>query len=278
MKRYIFDKEKIEESISDFYAATGIATVLYDADGETVAASRAYTKYCAAIRKNDGCALECSRSNYVHMDEAKRTGETVFYTCHAGIMEAIKPIFYEDTLIAYLQIGQFRDGAGRYSNEKNVEGKIALYGLDKKEMLPLYREIPIVSSEKLQALQNLMNTMVKSFWGDGLIRSKRSMLSVKIEQYIKEHIEEKIYVEELCKAFFLSKNALYALFEREFQSTVNEFILSERMKSAKRLLKETNLPLAEIAAACGFDDYNYFIRIFKKKSGVPPLQYKKMQK
>ena len=278
MKRYIFEKEKIEKSISDFYVATGIAAVLYDADGETVAASRAYTKYCAAIRQKDGCALECSRSNYVHMDEAKRTKKTVFYTCHAGIMEAIEPIFYEDTLIAYLQIGQFKDGAGTYSNEKNVAAKIERYGLDKKEMLPLYRGIPMVSSEKLQALQNLMNTMVKSFWGDGLIRSKRSMLSVKIEQYIKEHIEEKIYVEELCKAFFLSKNALYALFKREFQSTVNEFILSKRMKSAKRLLKETNLSLTEIAAACGFDDYNYFIRIFKKKNGISPLQYRKMQK
>ena len=278
MGKYIFDGKKIERSISDFYIGTGIAAVLYDADGETVAASKSYTKYCAAVRKNEKRVLACSRSNYLQMDEAKRTGKTVFYTCHAGLMEVIKPIFYEDTLIAYLQIGQFRDGAGTYSNEGKALRAAESYGLDGEKILSLYKDLPVVSSEKLQALQNLMDTIVKSFWSDGLIHSKRSMLSVRIEQYVRQRLDEKIYVEELCEKFSLSKNALYALFEREFQNTVSGFILSERIKRAKKLLKETDKTITEIAAACGFDDYNYFIRIFKKRSGITPLQFRKTQK
>lgn len=42
------------------------------------------------------------------------------------------------------------------------------------------------------------------------------------------------------------------------------------------MLMESELPLAEISAQCGFKDYNYFITVFKKTVGIPPKKYKNL--
>ena len=121
-----------------------------------------------------------------------------------------------------------------------------------------------------------MDVLIQSFWVDGLIRTNRSMLSVKLEQYILENIDKKIQVEDICEKFFISKSTLYRLFRTEFETTVNEYILQKRLQHAKTLLKEKQeLDISQISDACGFTDYNYFIRLFKKTFGVTPLQFRK---
>ena len=140
----------------------------------------------------------------------------------------------------------------------------------------LYEELPVVSEEKLHSLYHILDILVKSFWVDGLITYNRSMLSIKIERYIDEHIGEKIGLNEICNEFFLSKNAVYRLFHDEFHSTVNDFIITKRLKRAQELLQtKPELNVTQISSICGFPDYNYFIRLFKKQVGSTPLQFRK---
>jgi AraC-like DNA-binding protein len=55
-----------------------------------------------------------------------------------------------------------------------------------------------------------------------------------------------------------------------------EFILNEKIKYAKKLLSNPNMHIAEVSYATGFEDANYFIRLFKKYEGVTPKQYQLM--
>ena len=52
--------------------------------------------------------------------------------------------------------------------------------------------------------------------------------------------------------------------------------IQKRLEKAKKMLMESELPLAEISAQCGFKDYNYFITVFKKTVGIPPKKYKNL--
>ena len=89
---------------------------------------------------------------------------------------------------------------------------------------------------------------------------------------------EEIYVERLCEKFLLSKNALYQLFQNEFNTTVNGFITAKRIQLAQKYLSEENgLNVTQISSLCGFPDYNYFIRIFKRLTGRTPLAYRKIK-
>ena len=57
--------------------------------------------------------------------------------------------------------------------------------------------------------------------------------------------------------------------------TVKDFILTERIHLAKKLLTSSDNSLTEISEKVGFNDYSYFIRIFKKRTGLSPLKYRK---
>ena len=272
---YIFNEEKITALLTDFYTSTGIAVTLYDASMRRVATSPIYSKFCACLQAEERTRAFCRLSDQEHMRTVGKTGESVLYSCHAGVMEMISPIFYENTLIAYMQMGQFRDAENVYSSKETAERVFRENGL-LDGRVELFERLPVVAENKRNALVNMMEVIVKSFWVDGLIYSKRSMLSVKIDRYIDEHLQEKICLQTLCDAFYLSKNALYRLFRVEFSSTVNEYVLKKRMARAKELLtKNKELDVAQVSALCGFFDYNYFIRAFRKFHGITPYQFKK---
>ena len=55
-----------------------------------------------------------------------------------------------------------------------------------------------------------------------------------------------------------------------------DYLLQIRMEAAKRLLSEGSFALGAVAEAVGFDDYNYFSRVFKKRTGYTPTEYKKL--
>lgn len=272
---YIFHKEKLEGLISDFYISTGIAMTLYDASGRIVTKSPIYTDCCACMRAKEACVESCNRSDRVHMEQAAKSRQTCAYTCHAGLMEVITPIVYEDVVIAYLQIGQFRDAEQVYSSRERIRETAETYGFPSEQLLALYEKNPELSREKLRALLNIIHILIRSFWEDGLILRNRSMRSVKIEQYITEHLKEPLSVDALCWQFSISRFALYSLFREEFHTTVSEFILEKRLNLARQLLKTHPGNITQVAESCGFADYNYFIRVFRERSGITPLQYRK---
>jgi len=272
----IFDKEKIERVLSDFYSSTGIAITLYDASETIIATSPIFAEFCSYIRSKRQCVKNCDTSNFVHMKEVSECRRITCYSCHAGLKEIILPIIYEDVLIAYLQIGQLRDEDVGDTSAEKLAAIARQYGLDADKLISLYEKTTAISQEKLRSVCNILEILIKSFWMEGLISDSRSMLSVKIERYIEEHLSERIYIEDLCNKFFLSKNAIYELFRKEFNTTVNDFILQKRMRKAQKLLEsELNLNITQISLLCGFSDYNYFIRSFKKHIGITPLKFRK---
>ena len=276
---YIFDKEKLTQVLSDFYNSTGIAVALYDASQRSVAGSPIHSPFCTHIHNRKECIDHCNQSNLIHMKEVSLNWQISRYACHAGVMEVIFPVIYEDVLIAYIQIGQFRDAEHRYSRADKLPEIAEQYGFSLERLQVLYDELSLVSDERLNSLCHIVDILVKSFWQDGLITYNRSMLSIKIENYIDEHLGEKIGLNDICNEFLLSKNLVYQLFRNEFNTTVNNLITEKRLYRAKELLQTSpELNITQVSLLCGFSDYNYFIRVFKKQFGITPLQLRKAGK
>ena len=92
-------------------------------------------------------------------------------------------------------------------------------------------------------------------------------------EYIRSNIRETIHLKDLSDKACMSTTSFYRYFKRELGMSPIEYILNEKIKYAKKLLSNPNVQVNEVSYATGFEDCNYFIRLFKKYEGITPKQY-----
>lgn len=93
-------------------------------------------------------------------------------------------------------------------------------------------------------------------------------------QYIREHLTQPINVEKLCKKALMSKTVFFRVFRETFGISPVEYITRERIKLARQLLTDPSLSITEVCYQSGFNNVNYFTRLFKRMEGVPPSVFR----
>lgn len=92
-------------------------------------------------------------------------------------------------------------------------------------------------------------------------------------EFIRMNLRENISMKSLSEKACMSTTSFYRFFKRELGMSPLEFVLKEKIKCAKQLLKNPNIQINEVCFMAGFEDCNYFIRLFKKYEGITPKQY-----
>ena len=106
----------------------------------------------------------------------------------------------------------------------------------------------------------------------------QSPLSVtRMMRYIEEHATSNFKVEEVALHAGLSVSRSVHLFKSSVGKTMMEYALEIRMSAAIERMKYSSMTLEQIADECGFGAYSYFHRVFKKKYGVAPGEYRRRE-
>jgi AraC-like DNA-binding protein len=92
--------------------------------------------------------------------------------------------------------------------------------------------------------------------------------------YIENNYTEDISIDVLAEISHYSPRHYTRIFSENYHTTPLNYIISLRIKRACSLLKKSRLPISDIAFQCGFGDNNYFSRIFKKRIGLTPKQFR----
>jgi len=90
----------------------------------------------------------------------------------------------------------------------------------------------------------------------------------------KVNCPQRITLGELAKVAHLSPNHLLRLFKTATGSTPGEYLLRVRLRHAAKLLRQSGLPIGEVAESSGFPDSNYFSRKFRALYGKNPRAYR----
>ncbi|MDR6549591.1 response regulator [Paenibacillus qinlingensis] len=97
-----------------------------------------------------------------------------------------------------------------------------------------------------------------------------------MKQYIQKHAHEDLSLERIAAT--VDRNPFYVskLFKEHFGMNYIDFLTDYRIEMAKQLMQETDKSLKEITFEVGYNDPNYFSRVFKKLVGYAPTDYRKM--
>lgn len=94
--------------------------------------------------------------------------------------------------------------------------------------------------------------------------------------YIDLHYNEDLTLKKMAEYLNLNSSYLSTLFKKEVGKTVTAYVIQTRIKQALLMLNSTKLSIRDVANQCGFDDINYFSRVFKNYQGMSPSSYRKM--
>lgn len=95
------------------------------------------------------------------------------------------------------------------------------------------------------------------------------------KRYINQHYAEHISLDVLAHEISINKFYLQKLFSKTVGLSPNEYLTNVRIQEAKRLLRSSNLPIAQIALEVGFGSISHFIEQFKLREQMPPSVYRK---
>ncbi len=97
-------------------------------------------------------------------------------------------------------------------------------------------------------------------------------------KFIHENYDKALTTRQLAELVHLSEGYFCQLFREVTGRTAIEYLNRLRIDKAEKLLRKTSLSVTEVASACGFDDANYFSRMFKKIKGENPQAVRRGQK
>lgn len=95
-----------------------------------------------------------------------------------------------------------------------------------------------------------------------------------VVDYISSHLDESLRVDDLAALAGLSVPQFDRRMRKVFRLSSKQFVIKCRIEEATRQLTETELPLGEIALACGFTDQSAFTRQFRATTGMPPGEFR----
>lgn len=142
-----------------------------------------------------------------------------------------------------------------------------------RQLLEDYRDPPYLYKWKQDLLvqQILYEAAVQVHQADCPAEALRIQ---KVVQQIRQDPCRAVSLDELCAAAHLKKSAFLEAFRRVTGASPGQYRMQLRLERARDLLLDTDLPVAQVAAACGFSDPFYFSRCFSRHFSVSPSRWR----
>jgi AraC-like DNA-binding protein/ligand-binding sensor protein len=259
--RYAIAFTELNRVLGHFSRVFDVRTTFFDADGHELAGLdvKAMSGLCRRRRRDPAFDARCVSCDRQHIEEARGTGESLVYRCHAGLIEAVVPLRDEaGGFLGALVFGQIRPRGGR---GRRLPAALRRPFLD----LPESTEARV--GDVAQLLQYVSEHIIRS----QLVRRRSPDWADRLDRYIDEHIGERLTLAGLARAIHVSPSFLSHRAAGELGRPPLEHVAEKRLQLARRRLRG-GATVREVAADLGFYDAFHLSRRFKARFGCPPTR------
>lgn len=139
--------------------------------------------------------------------------------------------------------------------------------------LPAGVGAPLPGNAHLQPLLTVEQPIQFVEVNEGDATAGKMQVVAQVQEYVKNHLSEKLTLADVAAVFNFSPNYLSQLFGKYGDSGFVEYITETRIAAAKEMLEQGDLKVYEIAEKLGYESAFYFSKVFKKVTGLSPREY-----
>ena len=268
------DVEKITLVLKQLHKISGFRVSLHNSDFSEIAAyPEEKIPFCSLLHsfseQEYARCIECDRSA---CETALREKRTVIYRCRHGLVEAVSPLYHFGILTGFLMMGQVR-----VKGEGESDMLTSLFKMGKRDLeaRSVCAYTPEVDESMIDAYVNVMTICGAYLTLTNSVTKPQEKVSQMTKIFLDENFGRHITIKDVCDYVGYSKSTVLSAFKRDFSQTVNDYLTNLRLEQAKEMLSGGGLSVCEVASRCGFSDQSYFSKVFSKKYGKAPTDFRK---
>lgn len=240
---------------------------------------------CLQIKSSPVLWRKCVLCKWATVSHLRSCPEPYYGECFFSVGEYVYPLIINKRLLGYVGAYGFRGKADTHHEELLCSALEKHTGISEKTLLQCRKEqlteCPASFDELRTSIAVIGELLLKLLWDTD---NSGFHLPMAVEEwrlpvlqgmeYINQLYMSPIRVADIASFCHVSESHLHHLFKRAYGCGPYEMLLNRRLNEAKRLLRDSNLPVYAIAGKCGFSDANYFSAVFKKKYNISCLKYR----
>lgn len=269
----IIFKEDLQKIFDHFSSIFDTKILFYSSEGEIikVGLNRPNSQYCQLIQNKLYGIQSCLTTDQQKRNEARSKGKTIRFFCHAGLREALAPIYSDGELLGYMGFGQFRQNP--HIPKKVLNDWVQKYK-DPAELLKAYKKLPYYSREKEEDILGLFSILVHHIVSQHMVMAKGDFLLHKIISYVHSHVDRAISLSEVASVAGRSQSTISHLFKKKLNMSFKQAVMNIKFDKAEEYFQSSpHLNVSEVAERIGYSDPLYFSRIYKKYRKMSPSQF-----
>jgi len=272
----VYDSEKIFILLEDFYKFTKVPiTILDDLGVRAVHYPKELPGFCVFLKTETKALNDCIVCKRNSISRARKKDDVHIYRCPAGLTMAILQINVNKIIAGYITLGPVVPDSGFKNGWRHILSYCRDFGLiNREELRRSYLKLPGLSMELMSSAGRIIKAIASHLYPSKMLRFTEGSLEFNLDCFIGEHIKEPLSSAELCKKFGLSRTKLYYLSKQIYGMGITDRIIELKIQTACNLIMTTDMQNKEISYEVGINDYNYFSKLFRKRIGLSPRQYR----
>lgn len=225
------------------------------------------------LREND-CIMVTARQMHYNYSVSNEECEYFGFIFHSSLLTPNKNL-YTKYVSPIVENSQFEY---QVFNPSDETGRKVLYYLDcilekKQQATPGY-EIEIIGLAHLLWITIYIHCQ-KIFHDDSLPISSDLSIQKDMFSYIYQHYADKLTLDDIAASGSVCRSKCCSLFKRYLQQSPIDFLNAYRLEVSCYLLKNTTESITQIALNCGFNHLSYYSKLFLRKYGCTPGEFRK---
>lgn len=276
----VFNVEELQSLLEDLYHITQIRITVFDSErNELVSYPENCPSFCSIIRGTEEGRAACAKCDNDACDIASRQEKAYIYHCHAGLTEAIMPLYVGKALVGYLLFGHVFAYNSFEEGWEQIRKCCNKYPVDLEKLRLSCQDSPLISKSYIKSAARILHATASYLVLERMATLKEDSTAAKLDQYLNENYTQPLTSQLLCRELGIGRSQLYKLSSQLYGCGITQQMKRLRMEKAKHLLTDSpEMSITDIANACGYGDYNYFIAVFSQAVGQSPNAFRKASK